>query len=269
MPELPEVETERRYLNAGARHRRVVGVRAPHPDVLLDTSAVALGRRLKGHRIESTRRHGKYLFAGFDNGAWLAMHFGMTGTLRCYRHDLPVPDYAAVLFLLEDGRDLAYLSRRRLGRISLVDSPDELIAQRRLGPDALSIGSIAFCDLITGGRGAVKARLMDQARIAGIGNEYSDEILFRAGVHPARPVTGLSKEEVGRLHRSMRAVLRKAIALRADPEKYPASWLMANRRRNGSCPVCGGAISTTTVSGRTGYFCPRCQPRHGKRDNRA
>lgn len=261
MPELPEVETERRYLDAHALHQRVIGIRTPHPDVLLDTSPQVLGRRLKGHAIESSRRHGKYLFAGFDSGDWLAMHFGMTGGLSYYRHDSQAPGYVAVLFLFEGGHDLAYISRRRLGRLALIADPDEFIAARQLGVDALEVRAKAFRDLMSAGRKAVKARLMDQSRIAGIGNEYSDEILFQARIHPARSTTSLSERENEALHRAMRAVLKKAIAVRADPDRMPSDWLYPNRSKDARCPVCGGPIGTLSSGGRTAYYCPNCQRR--------
>ena len=261
MPELPEVETERRYLDTHARHQRVTGVRAPHPDVLSGTSAQALSRRLKGHAIESTRRHGKYLFAGFDSGDWLAMHFGMTGSLEYYRHDSKAPDYVAVLFLFENGHDLAYISRRRLGRIALVADLDEFIAARRLGVDALEVRAGQFRDLLTSRRAAVKPRLMDQARIAGIGNEYSDEILFQARIHPTRFTTSLTGQEIESLYRTLRKVLKKAVAVRANPDRMPSSWLYPNRTKDARCPVCGGAVRTLRAGGRTAYYCPKCQPR--------
>lgn len=261
MPELPEVETERRYLDAHARHQRVTGVRAPHPDVLSGTSAQSLSRRLKGHTVESSRRHGKYLFAGFDSGDWLAMHFGMTGSLKYYRQDSKPAEYIAVLLLLEGGHDLAYLSRRRLGRIALITDPDAFIAARKLGVDALEIKAAQFRELLISGRAAVKPRLMDQGRIAGIGNEYSDEILFQARIHPARSTTSLSQRESEALYRAMRTVLKKAIAVRADPGRMPSSWLYTNRSKGARCPVCGGPVGTLSAGGRTAYYCPKCQPR--------
>lgn len=261
MPELPEVEVERRYLARHARGQPVTGVRAPHPDVLSATTAPALGRRLKGHAIQSTRRHGKYLFARFDSGDWLAMHFGMTGTLRYCREDSGTPDYTAVLFRLKGGHDLAYVSRRRLGRIVLIEDPGELVAARGLGPDALRVDADSFRQRITAGRGGMKSWLMNQKNIAGIGNEYSDEILFQAGVHPGRTTASLTGRETDRLYRTMGAVLKKAIALRADPKRMPASWLAPRRAANALCPGCGGRVRTTTAGGRTGYYCPVCQPR--------
>lgn len=261
MPELPEVETERRYLDTHARHQRLSGVRAPHPDVLSGTSAQRLGRRLKGHAIEFSRRHGKYLFAGFDSGDWLAMHFGMTGSLKYYRHDARPPEYIAVLFLFEGDHDLAYISRRRLGRIALITDPDEFIAARQLGVDALEMQAGQFRELLSAGRATMKPRLMDQPSIAGIGNEYSDEILFQARIHPARSTTSLSGEEIDTLYRTLRAVLKKAVAVRADPDRMPSSWLYPNRGKDGHCPVCGGPVGKLSAGGRTAYYCPKCQPR--------
>lgn len=261
MPELPEVETERRYLNRYARHRRVVRVQAAHPDILSGISIQALGRKLKGCCIESSRRHGKYLLAGLDSGDWLVMHFGMSGTLAYYAHEQGPPDYAALILLLEGGRDLAYVSPRRLGRISLAGDPEEFIRHQRLGPDALDVGLTAFRECIAAARGAVKAWLMDQGHIAGIGNEYSDEILFHAGLHPGRSAKSLTEAEVGRLHRSMLEVLRRAVAVAANPERMPASWLLPRRGTDSACPRCGGPLHKSKAGGRAAYYCPRCQPR--------
>lgn len=261
MPELPEVETERRYLASHVLHQAVDAVRVPHADILSDTSPSALGRSLKGRAIEWTRRHGKYLFAGFGGDVWLVMHFGMTGTLQYYRHENPAPEYTALLILFEGGHDLAYVSRRRLGRLSLIIDPDKFVAAKRLGPDALDIGLDDFRSRLSGARGNIKAWLMNQSHLAGIGNEYSDEILFQARLHPSRSAGGLSDQETRALHRAMNAVLRKAVDIGADPARMPASWLYPRRAAKARCPRCKGAIATTRSGGRTAYYCPRCQAR--------
>jgi formamidopyrimidine-DNA glycosylase len=125
MPELPDVESYRRYLDANALHHKIARVEVESPGVLEDTSPQGLGRMLKGKRFESTRRHGKYLFAKLDGEEWLGMHFGMTGKLEYVNNKEELPNHTRCLFKFDNGFDLAYIAPRKLGRIVPVDSPDD------------------------------------------------------------------------------------------------------------------------------------------------
>lgn len=260
MPELPDVETYKRYLDATALHQPIAGIRVGAPRLLHGITPQALGRRLHGQAMESTRRHGKYLFARIDEAGWLVLHFGMTGRLRYAKSSGRLPADAELLLRFENGAGLAYIAPRKLGRIDWTEAPDGYAASRRLGPDALSLDCASLRERARGRRGGVKSWLMDQAALAGIGNVYSDEILFQAGIHPRRAVAELADAQLRALYRALRRVLRGAIDAKADPLGMPRSFLLPERHADGHCPRCGGPVAKTRGAGRTAWFCPRCQP---------
>lgn len=258
MPELPDVEVYRRYLAARALHQRIDSVEVSSPRQLVGISSRGLKRALVRRKLESTRRHGKHLFARIGEGRWLMLHFGMTGSLSYYRNDHG-PPYTRLRLDFGGRRHLAFVDPRRFGSIALADSPRRFIQAHRLGPDALALDRAAFAELAARARGAVKPWLMDQNALAGVGNIYADEILFQARIHPRRSLNALDRRALGRLFTSLRKVLRAAIAARVDAARMPKSFLLRHRKRGARCPRCGGPISTMTVGGRTTYYCSNCQ----------
>jgi len=261
LPELPDVEVYRRYLDATSLHSPVSGVEIPSPEVLRGTTPQGLGRALKGRSFEETRRHGKYLFVQLgDEDRYLVLHFGMTGQLAYTAAGGPPPEYTACRFRFDDGGCLAYVSPRKLGRVAVTGSLSGFIEEHELGPDALSLSKREFRRLAEGRRGSVKSFLMNQEVIAGIGNVYSDEILFQAGIHPRSAVNDLDATDLDALRRAIRKVLRQAIAAGAEPREMPDSFLLPRRHEEGHCPRCGAPLRHITVSGRTAWFCPDCQP---------
>jgi formamidopyrimidine-DNA glycosylase len=263
VPELPDVETFRRYAKSKALHQRIERIHMESPKLLKGTSTQGLGRALKGRTFESTRRHGKYLLLALDSGGWLVLHFGMSGELRYFKERRDTPAYTRLLISFENGHHLAYVAPRKLGRISLADTPQALIDEQELGPDALGLTDSQFLELAAAHRGGAKPWLMDQQTMAGIGNIYSDEILFQAGIHPGTVVSKMDKADLRRLFKAMRSVLRDAIAVRADPERMPAGFLLPHRRQGGLCPKCGSALAKARSGGRTAWYCPTCQKRRG------
>ncbi len=261
MPELPDVEVFKHRLT-DALDKRIDTVAVQNRRVLAGLSPGRLQADLAGHRFRATRRHGKHLFAQIDAGPWLAMHFGMTGEIKYFTGDDPAPDFDRLRIDFVNGAHLAYYDQRLLGRLRLIDDPDRFIADKPLGPDALDpdFDYHAFHAAIGGARGGIKAVLMDQAVIAGIGNTYSDEILFQAGIHPKTKVADLEPRARQRVYRAMKAVLKKAITREADPDKLPADYLIPHRRAGATCPRCGGKVARVSLGGRSSYFCPRCQP---------
>lgn len=258
MPELPDVEVFRRYLKRTALHHRVVGV-SVRDRTVLDVSPRTLARRLSGHRLDRARRHGKFLLVELDDGGVLVLHFGMTGFLERFKES--PPEHARVILDLDDGSHLAYDDQRMFGEIDLADDADRYIEKRHLGPDALSLDREAFVELLRRQRGTIKSALMNQHHMAGIGNIYSDEILFHARLHPETPVRRLDDDELRALHRELRRVVQGAIAAGADPARMPRGWLLPHRSAGESCPRCKGKLSSKTVRGRTSWFCPACQKR--------
>ena len=261
MPELPDVETFRRYLNATALHQVIARSEITDKRMLHGISAETLQERLNGRRFESTCRHGKYLFTELDEHGWLLLHFGMTGELHYGKTESGDPKYVSLLVRFDNDYTLAYCNKRRLGRIGLTDDPKAFIQDEGLGIDALdeALDADRFVDLLAVRRGILKPALMDQQCIAGIGNIYLDEILFQAGLHPGLKMEQLDEKSLRRLHRTMRRVLRVAIRHQARVDELPRAYLLPHREAGGSCPRCGGTIRKQTISGRSSYFCPTCQ----------
>jgi formamidopyrimidine-DNA glycosylase len=261
MPELPDVETFKRYLDATWLHRRISGVDVRSAYVLKGVSARELVRRLKGRRFESSRRYGKHLFVRADADFWLRLHFGMTGSLQYFKRMEQAPRHARVLFVFANAHSLAFEDQRKFGEVGLVEDVDEYLRKRGLGPDALDISLSQFRKIFGKHRGAVKAILLNQKLIAGIGNIYADEILFHARIHPATEIGRLGEKTLGRLFRTMRYILEKAIETKADVDRMPKSWLLPHRGKDGKCPRCGRQLKSSTIGGRTAWFCAHCQKR--------
>ena len=261
MPELPEVETFKRYLDSTSLHWRITRLEVRDAYILKRVSARELKHRLKGRRFENSHRHGKHLFVRADDELWLRLHFGMTGSLEYLKHDEVAPKAARVIFHFADNCRLAFDDQRKFGEIELIENVDAFLQTRRLGPDALEISLSRFKAIVGKHRGAVKAILLNQQLIAGIGNLYADEILFRARMHPVTLATRLSDKDLRRLFRATRHVLDKAIALKTDFNRLPKSWLLTLRGKRGRCPRCGRALKSATIGGRTSWFCAHCQKR--------
>jgi formamidopyrimidine-DNA glycosylase len=262
MPELPDVEVFRRYLNATSLHQTIERVRVQDKRLLEGISTARLSKELTGRELEQTRRHGKHLLVKTGGPVWLALHFGMTGFLRYFKKTSKQPDHVRLTIEFENGFRLVFDNQRRLGRIALASDPDRFVADNQLGPDALEgIDPDGLRKLVGSSRARVKAALMDQKKLAGIGNVYSDEILFQAEIHPERKSNRLTRQEVGGLYRGMRRVLKTAIDVGADPDRLPRSYLIPRRQEGASCPRCGDAIALISFSGRSAYHCPSCQQR--------
>lgn len=257
MPELPDVEGFRRALADVLPGRRIRRTRVLDSGILRNTTAQALGHRLRGHRFAAPRRHGKWLILPTD-GPILMIHSGMTGR----------PYYAAAggadvgherLVVSLDKGELRYADLRKLRGVWLAgDQHDVAHVMGPQGPDALGIGLRAFRDALAGRRGTLKTTLMDQPVIAGLGNLLVDEICWRARILPTRPVTELDDDEVRDLHRAMTQALRTAVRHGQVPGL--PRWLTGARDEpDPHCPRCGARLENGRVAGRTSLWCPRCQ----------
>lgn len=264
MPELPEVEIFKRYLDATSLHQRIGNVDVRNAYVLKDISARELARGLKGRRFESSRRHGKHLFVRTDGDLWLRLHFGMTGSLEYFKNDEQAPRYARVLFVFVNNCRLAFEDQRQFGQIGLLKNVGEFLKNHALGPDALKIDLPQFRKIVEKRRVAVKSILLNQKFIAGIGNIYADEILFYARIHPSTEISRLGDKTLAKLFNATRYILKKAIAAKADAKQMPRSWLLAHRGKGEKCPRCGRKLRSATIGGRTAWFCPHCQKRPPK-----
>ena len=264
MPELPDVEGYRHYIDTSAIGEVVSAVRFKNPGALLATPRKRLEQALVGRRFVSTRRHGKWLFIELDTGRWLAFHFGMTGSFKFFYEPPDETGYDRMLMVFESGWRLAYDSVRKLGKIALAESVESFVQKKGLGPDALSISPEEFERIFSGRKGAVKAALIDQGIIAGLGNIYSDEVLFHAGLHPAAKLKDMTPEQLKRLYHSMKAVLDRAVNWVVNSLAPPRDFLLVHRTAGEECPVCGGEVSMTRIAGRTAYYCPKRQKPPGR-----
>ncbi len=270
MPELPEVETIRRDLLPHVVGRRFTAVEVlPGAErVAAAPSPAELGRALPGLRIEGVERWGKYLLFPLSDGRYLIVHLRMTGALIHRRQGAPADRYLRVRLALDDKTELRYTDLRKLGMMCLVVDPTLVVG--KLGPDALeALLPTTLRSLLAGRRPPVKVVLMDQTRLAGLGNIYADEALFVAGVDPRRPAGSLTVDEVERLHGAVGKVLREAIGHRGssfrdyvDAQGRAGEHQMhvkVYRRSGEPCCVCGAIVERVKVGGRSTHFCPRCQ----------
>jgi formamidopyrimidine-DNA glycosylase len=264
VPELPEVEAYRRLAET-ALDRPISSVTLHDPRFLRGpTSVRAFRKALVGASFSATRRKGKLLVLDLTGtpsatGHHLGIRFGMTGSLLVDDHRavdelVYSPRHAEAKWIrfsvaFADGGDLLVHDPRLLGGVSL--DPDETL----LGPDALSVTAAQLRHLLAGSAAPLKARLMDQARLAGVGNLLADEILWRASLSPQRRAGSLTPAELRRLHHHLRTTLDE---LSARGGSHMGD-LMVARERGGRCPRDGAELMRSTVGGRTTYWCPRHQ----------
>jgi formamidopyrimidine-DNA glycosylase len=256
MPELPEVETYRRYFEKHAIGKKVKGAIVRDPRILDLPTPTALASALEGRTFRAVRRHGKHLFAETGRPPSLHLHFGMTGDLHAYGAEEPEPRFAKVV--LDFGRTrLAFMDARLFGFVSLAESLEAYVAERGLGLDALDpkLTPRAFAALLEGRSGAIKSQLMSQEVVAGLGNLYVDELLFQSSVHPLAPSNSLQRAELEEMARTMKRILNRIIRIHGREADYPRDYLISHREEGGMCPKCGGEIARSTVFGRTTYFC--------------
>jgi formamidopyrimidine-DNA glycosylase len=282
MPELPEVETVARGLRQAVLGRRILSVTLGKTDFIDDP--VALEQHLPGRRIEAVERYGKFMLlrlsaeagangnGGKDAGnpASLLVHLGMTGQMAPSPAEKPPEKHTHVCMLLDDGRELRYTDARRFGRIAYLREAPLAEELTRFGADPLEVSKDEFLKRIRGRRARVKALLLDQGVLRGVGNIYADESLWRAKVHPAQLGAKLSGKQAQTLWRALQEILRKAIAMRGssisdflDAQGQPGEYQRQHRaygREGKGCHRCKTTIRRGIVAGRSSYFCPQCQP---------
>jgi formamidopyrimidine-DNA glycosylase len=185
------------------------------------------------------------------------MHFGMTGSLSYFNNSGEPMKHVHLLLRFDNNYSLAYRDPRKFGAIYLEEDIDEFLKLKNLGPDPLknNYSFSSFKQAAGRKKETLKAFLMDQSLIAGIGNVYSDEILFDAGLHPEKPLNKLNEPVLKKLFSSMKRILKDSIKYESDSGRFPDDYLLNNRKKNSECPKCGGRIKMKTVAGRSCYFC--------------
>jgi formamidopyrimidine-DNA glycosylase len=276
MPELPEVETVARGLQRAVAGRTILGVTLGKTDFIDDPETVE--KQLAGRKIRAVERYGKFLLlrlsaeeaAVQDNEEnALLVHLGMTGMLLPQAVNEPRHKHTHVILQLDDGRELRYVDPRRFGRIAYLAGEVLSGELHRFGADPLEVGLEEFSRRIRERRARIKALLLDQHVLRGVGNIYADESLWKARIHPAQLGASLKPDQVGQLYKVLQDILKNAIALRGssisdflDAEGLPGEYQRHHRvygREGKGCVRCKTLIRRVIVAGRSSYYCPNCQ----------
>jgi formamidopyrimidine-DNA glycosylase len=275
MPELPEVETVRARLDPALAGRMFTSVEIRDPRLTRPFDSDAVAAALEGERVREVERRGKYLVVGFESGRSLLIHLRMTGSIRHAAPGTLADDpYRRAVVRLDDGSDLVYRDVRRFGTWLVVEADElEPYLAARLGgePLARTFTSGRLADRLRHRRAPIKAVLLDQRTLAGMGNIYVDEALWRARIHPLRPANELEPDEVALLTRGIKDALRAGIARQgATLRDYSTPDGRRGRmqetfkvygRADEPCSRCGTPIEKARVAGRGTWYCPHCQPR--------
>jgi formamidopyrimidine-DNA glycosylase len=274
VPELPEVETVRLRLAPVVVGRRLERVEIHDSRLTRPEDPLVVAAELLGERVAALERRGKYLVFRFESGRGLLVHLRMTGSFRhAAGGGLPDDPYRRAVVTLDDGSDVGYRDVRRFGTWTLLE-PHELepFLAARLGeePLAASFTARSLAARLAGRRAPVKAALLDQRTLAGMGNIYADEALWRARIHPLRPARELEADEIRRLHRGVRRALEAGLARQgatlrdyATPDGAAGSMqheFKVYGRAGEPCPRCRTPIEKTRAGGRGTWYCPHCQP---------
>ena len=273
MPELPEVEAIKRVLEPQIQGLTIKHVIARRPEVIAHPSEEEFRRRLMGQSVSGMARRGKFLLILLDKGDRLIVHLRMTGCLLFTPADLPEETHTHLILQLDNGKELRFSDTRRFGRFWLLkdNEPDTYSGMDKVGKDPFDPAFSAdyLSDRLGKRKKAIKECLMEQSIIAGIGNIYSDEILFAAGLYPARPANSLTAEEWARLASIIPLKLSYFIEKNSmTPEEYletkgkeyrNAPFLQVYGKEGKPCPVCGQTLCRMVLGGRSSTFCPDCQ----------
>src|SRR5882762_342684 len=284
MPELPEVETVARGLQGSVAGRRIVSVILRKVDFIDDPSAME--RELPGKRIARVERFGKFMLLRLakdgagnaramelsalnGNSEALLVHLGMTGNLAPHHAEQPLAKHTHVTFALDDGRELRYIDPRRFGRMAYLSGKTLAAELQRFGADPLLVTPEEFATRIRGSKARIKAQLLDQSVLRGVGNIYADESLWKAKIHPARAGPSLTLNDAVRLRNALQKILLKAIEMRGssisdfvDAEGLAGDYQQRHKvydRDGKKCFRCGAKIKWMVVAGRSSHFCPVCQ----------
>jgi len=258
MPELPDVEVFKNYLDATSLHQHIHKINI-YDQQVFESSAEKFKEILEGHSFDHTRRIGKYLFVKIKSDGYLLMHFGMTGYLKYFKNESEKPDYIQLLVSYSNGFHLAYISKRKLGKLQIIEDLDKFCSENEIGPDALELDKKEFEELLSGKKGMVKTALMNQSILSGLGNVYVDEILFQSHIHPEQKLKNIDQEQRVKIYKKMNQVLRMAISQKADPDQLPDNYLLPHRKEGEKCPECGEMIKKIRINNRGTYICPECQ----------
>lgn len=275
MPELPEVETVANGVDARVRGQRILRVWTSGKPQTFKSPEADIAETLTDATIERVRRVGKSIVMDLARGgrkktgtatAQFLVHLGMTGRLLVSQADVPLPPHTHAVLMLADGREVRFVDARRFGRLSVVHEEG---GYRGPGVEPTTVSADEFATLFRGRKLAIKAALLNQSILHGVGNIYADESLFRAGIRPTRQAGRLTRAELLKLHASLQQVLRHAIELGGssvsdyvDADGVRGFFQLEHKvygRAGEACLVCGSPLKKIVVGGRTTVYCPKCQ----------
>lgn len=263
MPELPDVENFLTYFKANALHQTVSDVDVRDSSLFINKTGANAESILSGREFDSAERFGKFIvisLSGTDKQ--LVIHFGMTGRLAYAKpenFDDDEIEFAQMTVTFANGYQLRWINIRKFGKVYLVNHASDIDTIDSIGPEPLELERDEFISLARRHqRKNIKSFLMDQSDIAGIGNVYSNELLFQAGIDPHRRIKDIDDSELKKLHDSMVSVLEKAIDINVPEGDYPDSWLLAHEQ-DMKCPKNGHQLKKETIAGRSALYCPEHQ----------
>jgi formamidopyrimidine-DNA glycosylase len=278
MPELPELEAFRYYANKYCLKKKIIDIACDSKNLIKKPAFTQFQKNLLNKKFNNVQRQGKYLiFSVIGSDLKLVIHFGLTGTFFYAKKPETIPPFSHLIFTFEKGSKLFWINKRKFGKVWLVDNLSQITSLNKIGIDPLDVSKSEFIKILEKFASKnIKAVLMDQEIISGIGNEYSDEILFQSSIRPDRPIKSLSKTEISELYKKMNYVFGYAVKLRKkmimsndyDPEfflsrskkGFKKSFLEAHRHFDNKCPKNSKHIlKILKIAGRTSYFCPEDQ----------
>ncbi len=266
MPELPDVENFKYCLENTCLSKSIVDISTTDKNLIKKITFKDFRNKLIGHKFKSAFRRGKFLIVEIDGiPEKLVIHFGMTGDFQYVRSSEKPSLVANVTFKFDDNSELRWLNRRKLGKIYLVKELADVKLLKQMGPEPLKLSKKDFLDLLAKNENMnIKAFMLDQTIIAGIGNVYSDEILYQSKINPHKKIKDLSKQKRDLIYEKMKKILKDApnYLSKYTPEglvrkPFPKSWLISSRYQM-KCPL-GHKLKRETIAGRPARWCPVCQ----------
>lgn len=266
MPELPDLESFKTYFLATSLNKTIENIKSESPELIQNHTLQEFKDKLVGDQFNDANRRGKFLIIELTNQEKkLLLHFAMTGSLHYVKQNEPgeaEDRYTRLTFQFENGYELRWRNMRKLGKVYLTGEPNKIELINRMGPEPLDLKFNEFDQLLNEHPNKMlKSFLMDQSDIAGIGNVYSDEILYRAHLPPRKRITKLTDKERKILFNKMQNVLEQGCKIRQDTNEFSKDkWLMPHRNENMQCPAHKDhKLKSEKVSGRTAIYCPVCQ----------
>lgn len=268
MPELPDVEYFKYYFKKTSLNQTIDNIRCEAKELIQNLSFEELKNKLTGTQFLDAERRGKFLIitvTGLQEK--FLLHFAMTGDLHYVEQGTEKSgddQYTRLTIQFDNGYELRWRNMRKLGKIYLIKDPQKIDLINEMGPEPLEISYQKFSNLLTQhSRQMLKSFFMDQSNIAGIGNVYSDEILFRSGLHPRKKISDLSQADKEKLYNTMQNVLSRGFKIRKKTDHFSENeWLIPHRNEDMICPHDQThQLESKKVSGRTAIFCPTCQPK--------